>query len=414
MVRCATTMTAPAESPRPRAPNALLLAVITGSGTLGMHIFVPALPSVAADLAASPAAAQLTITLYLVGVALAQLVYGPISDRLGRRPTLVGGLVIYAAGSVLGAAAGSLETLIAARVLQAVGACGGLVLGRAMVRDVSGDDRVAARMALLNMAMMLAPASAPILGGAAVALAGWRSILLLLAVLSTGLLAAVLLALPETLPRRARPSGLGSIAVGYGRLLRNPMFLVFAFGGACSTTSVYAFLSASPFLFLTVLGRGPDELAICYIVLLIGYSGGNFVANRIAGTTGPQRALRLGCTLATVAAVLMLLADRSGALSVWTLMAPMLLFAFGTGIASPNAAAGAVSVDLRHIGAASGLYGFSQMAYGALCTFVVGAWRDGTALPVATVLLVSAVLGQLTLAAGTRAAPGQPRRPPGP
>jgi DHA1 family bicyclomycin/chloramphenicol resistance-like MFS transporter len=258
------------------------------------------------------------------------------------------------------------------------------------------------------MAMMLAPASAPIIGGAVVAFAGWRSIMLVLALLSAGILVAVALFLPETLARTSRPSGLGAMAAGYARLLRHRMFLVFAFGGACSTTSVYAFLSASPFLFLTVLHRRAEELALYYVLLLVGYSAGNFVANRISGVTGPRRALRIGCTLATVAAALLLLFDRTGHLSVATLMLPMMLYAFGTGIASPNAAAGAVSVDLRYIGAASGLYGFAQMSYGALCTFLVGIWRDESALPVATVLLASAILGQLALAAGTRAPPAQP------
>jgi DHA1 family bicyclomycin/chloramphenicol resistance-like MFS transporter len=392
-------------SARRDAPNALLLAVVTGSGTLGMHIFVPALPAVAIEFAASPAETQLTITVYLVGVALAQLVYGPISDRFGRRPTLLGGLVVYAIGSLVGAAAISLGSLVAARVLQAVGACGGLVLGRAMVRDVSADDRVASQLALLNMAMMLAPASAPIIGGAVVAFAGWRSIMLVLALLSLGILVAVALFLPETL-REKSATGRGVMA-GYVRLLRHRMFLVYAFGGACSTTSIYAFLSASPFLFLTVLHRRPEELALYYVLLLVGYSAGNFVANRISGATGPRRALRIGCTAATAGAALLLLFDRTGHLSVASVVLPMMLFAFGTGIASPNAAAGAVSVDLRYIGAASGLYGFAQMSYGALCTFLVGVWRDESALPVATVLLVSAVLGQLALAAGTRAPPVQ-------
>ncbi|HUD60936.1 MAG TPA: MFS transporter, partial [Acetobacteraceae bacterium] len=166
---------------RDRAPFALIVA-ITACGTLGMHLIIPALPATAHALHVSPGAIQLTITLYLIGLAIGQLVYGPISDRLGRRPVLIGGLALFTFAGILTTAAPGAFTLVVARVLQSIGACAGLVLGRAIVRDSAAPDRAAAQLAMLTMVMSMAPAIAPVLGGYATAWFGWRAAFALLAI----------------------------------------------------------------------------------------------------------------------------------------------------------------------------------------------------------------------------------------
>ena len=376
----------------PPRPNAAVLAAITAAGSLAMHIFVPALPSVAADLRASPGAIQLTLTLYLVGVAVGQLVYGPLSDRFGRRPVLIGAMSLFFASSVLAIFAASVEFLLVARVLQALGGCGGLVLGRAMVRDGATPERAAGQMALLTMAMSVAPAAAPALGALVNDWFGWRAIFALMAACGAALLAIAAFVLPETNRERiALPNPRALLAVYWG-LLRSPVFRSYAVGGSCVTTSFYAFLAASPFLFIDVLHRPPGEIGFYYMALISGVTLGSFAANRLAARLGMRRAVRAGACLSAAAAAALLTQDLAGLLSVPTILAPMFFFMIAAGFTGPVSVAGAISADPRLIGSASGLYGFIQMGVGALCTLLASLWHAPSATPVALILLGSAAL----------------------
>lgn len=386
-----------------RAPF-LLLAMVTASGTLGMHMIIPALPAAAVGLHVSAAKIQLTITLYLIGLAIGQLLYGPLSDRLGRRPVLLGGLALFTLAGIVAAIAPNAFVLIAARIVQSIGGCGGLVLGRAIVRDQATADRAAAQLALLTLVMSMAPAVAPVIGGYATAYLGWRAAFGLLAALGAAAFVLVLVRLPETLDQRGETRGFHTVLHGSVRLLRSRAFLGYAIGGSCTTTSFYAFMSASPFIFANLLHRPTQEIGLYYLLLMAGVALGGFSANRMAGRVRPRTALRIANGLAIAAAAAFMLADLTGRLSVATVIAPVALFMVGAGMASPFAIAGAVSVNPLAIGAASGMYGFMQMGYGVLCTLVVETWRPGTVLPVATVLLVSALLGQVALSAAVRRA----------
>ncbi|HEX3403396.1 MAG TPA: multidrug effflux MFS transporter [Acetobacteraceae bacterium] len=379
---------------RDRAPFALIVA-ITACGTLGMHLIIPALPDTARDLHVSPGAIQLTITLYLIGLAIGQLIYGPISDRFGRRPVLLGGLALFTFAGIATAAAPGALTLVVARVLQSIGACAGLVLGRAIVRDSAAADRAAAQLAMLTMVMSMAPAIAPVLGGYATAWIGWRAAFALLAIVGSVTLLLAVLLLPET--NRAQTGTRASMLVGSLRLFRSRAFCGYILGGACTTTSFYAFMAASPFILVDLLHQPTERVGLYYLLLMAGVAVGSFTANRIAGRVRVQVALRLANSLAIAGAALFLAADLTGMLSVTTVIAPVVLFMVGAGMASPFALSGAVSVNPHAIGAASGLYGFTQMAYGALCTVIVEVWHPGSVLTVAVVLLGSALLGQAAL-----------------
>ncbi len=384
-----------------RAPFPLL-AMVTASGTLGMHMVIPALPAAASGLHVAPATIQLTITLYLIGLAIGQLLYGPLSDRFGRRPVLLGGLALFTLAGTLTALAPNAGMLIAARVLQSVGGCGGLVLGRAIVRDQATADRAAAQLALLTLVMSMAPAIAPVIGGYATAYLGWRAAFALLAALGALAFALILLWLPETLEQHGEGRGLRTMLHGSARLLRSRAFLGYAIGGSCTTTSFYAFMAASPFIFANLLHRPTQEIGLYYLLLMGGVALGGFSANRMAGRVRTRTALRIANGLAIAAAAAFMLADLMGRLSVATVIAPVALFMVGAGMASPFAVAGAVGVNPLAIGAASGMYGSMQMAYGVLCTVVVETWRPGTVFPVAAVLLGSALLGQVALAVAVR------------
>jgi MFS transporter, DHA1 family, multidrug resistance protein len=384
----------PSYGRRERAPFSLIVA-ITACGTLGMHLIIPALPETARALNVSPGAIQLTITLYLIGLAIGQLIYGPISDRFGRRPVLIAGLGLFTLAGIATAAAPGVLTLVVARVLQSIGACSGLVLGRAIVRDLAPPDRAAAQLAMLTLVMSAAPAIAPVLGGYATAWIGWRAAFALLAIVGAATLVLAVLLLPET--NRLQSGTRASLLVGSLRLFRSRAFCGYVLGGACTTTSFYAFMAASPFILVDLLHQPTERVGLYYLLLMAGVAAGSLLANRIAGRIRVRVALRLANSFAIAGAALFMLADLTGMLNVVTVIAPVVLFMVGAGMASPFALSGAVSVNPHAIGAASGLYGFTQMAYGALCTVIVEVWRPGSVLTVAAVLLGSALLGQAAL-----------------
>lgn len=376
---------------------------MTACGTLGMHVIIPALPATARALGMSIGTAQLTITLYLVGLAVGQLFYGPVSDRFGRRPVLLVGLSLFTAASLVTALASSATILITARILQSVGGCAGLVLGRAAVRDGATADKAAGQLAMLTLVMAMVPAVAPAIGGYLTAFFGWRASYVLLVLFGGATLTACALLMPETLSQFGAPRR--SMVTAYMRLLRSSRFLGYAVGGACSTTAFYGFMSASPFIFETRLHQPTQLVGLYYLFLMLGVAAGSLCANRLAGRLPVQTALRVANGLGILGAALFALADLGNVLSVATVVGTVSLFMVGAGMASPFALAGSVSVNPQAIGAASGMYGFIQMGYGMLCTVVVETWRPGAVYPVATVLLGSALLGQAAMSMAARVEP---------
>ncbi len=393
-------LTIPTPRHRTRAPFLLLVAV-TACGTLGMHIIIPALPATARALGMSIGTSQLTITLYLIGLAIGQLLYGPVSDRFGRRPVLLAGLSLFTVASIATALAPNPAILIGARILQSLGGCAGLVLGRAAVRDGATADKAAGQLALLTLVMVLVPSIAPAVGGYLTAYIHWRASYVLLALFGGVTLTACFLLMPETLTEPLAPRR--SMVTAYARLLRSSRFMGYAVGGACSTTAFYGFMSASPFIFEAQLHQPPQRVGLYYLLLMLGVAAGSLGANRIAGRLPIRTALRIANGLCILGAALFALADVSDALSVATVVAPVSLFMVGAGMASPFALAGSVSVNPQAIGAASGMYGFVQMGYGMLCTVVVETWHPGAVYPVACVLLGSALLGQMAMSMAVRA-----------
>ncbi len=384
---------APLDSAPSRAHAPLwLLALVTFAGTLGMHIFVPALPAAALRLGASVGAMQLTVSLYIAGLALGQLVYGPLADRFGRRAVLMAGLVLYTLAGLAAALSSGVHELIAARLLQAIGGCAGLVLGRTIVRDTAAPGEAARRLALMNLMVTVGPSVAPIVGGLLASTLGWRSILFVLFGLGlTGLLATWRL-LPET----GTPGANASAAVllrHYRQLLRSPAFLGFAVGGGCATTAMYAFIASAPFILVDQLHRPAHEIGVYLAIVITGVWFGSFLTSRLIARVSLERLLVRANFVSVLAAFVMLAAAVSQHLSVALLIGTMFLFTLGAGMASPAALTKAISVNPNVIGSASGLYGFTQMAVGALCTALAGLGHN-PALAAAMVLAAAGVIAQ--------------------
>jgi DHA1 family bicyclomycin/chloramphenicol resistance-like MFS transporter len=385
---------------RPRAPL-WLLVLITLSGTLAMHLFVPALPAAALALGVDSAAMQRTISIYILGLAFGQLAYGPLSDGLGRRPLLLVGLSLYTVAGFCAAFAGDLHTLVLARLIQALGGCAGLALGRAIVRDGAKLEDAVRDLAMLNLMMMVGPGFAPLIGSFISEHLGWRAIFLVLASLG----AVTLLCTAWLLPETSTPSGQVSaraLCRDYAQLLRSPMFLGFAVGGACMTTAIYAFIAAAPFIIGTELHRPLSEVGIYLGLVIVGMSLGNALTRRLIRTVSVERLLLTGAWLSICSALCLLVVVLAGEASVAWIVGPVSLFAVGAGLASPAALSRTLSVDAHLMGSAAGLYGFLQMAVGALCTFAVGFGRD-PALAAAAVLSTSALVGLIGVSLGISA-----------
>lgn len=394
--------------PKPDQPPATvrpaplwLLALITFSGTLAMHVFVPALPRAAQDLGASAGSLQLTISCYILGLAFGQLFYGPISDRYGRRPVLMVGLALYTLASIAAALTPGVGALIATRLLQALGGCAGLVLGRAIVRDGSGMTDATRRLATMNLVVILGPGIAPLIGTAVSETLGWRAIFVGLAAMGLANMLLTWRVLPET----ARPGAgadFGSVMRGYRRLLRSPAFLGYAVGGSLATTPMYAFISAAPFIFTRELGRPAHEVGTYLALVVVGIWLGNFCSSRLVGRVRVGRLMSGGSTISLLGAALLFGSALSGHLTLPLVLGGAMVFTFGAGVASAPALAEAMSVDPHLAGSASGFYGFIQMTIGALATSLAGLGGD-PALAAGAVLTVAALGALLCFALALRA-----------
>lgn len=377
--------------PRRKAPL-WVLAFLAFSPTFAMHIFVPALPSATTDLGAGISMMQMTVSLYIVGLAFGQLIYGPISDRFGRRPALVGGLLVYTVAGLVSAVAPDAPTLIVARLFQALGGCAGLVLGRAIVRDTSPLTETARRLALMNLMVTVGPALAPLAGSLLAFSLGWRSIFVLLALLGVANLVFIAMLLPETGRARLNPD-FSALSRHYRQLVGSPAFLGYSIGGGCATTSMYAFIAVAPFIFVNQLHRSEHEVGIYLALLVSGVWLGSVLTSRLI-TRMPIGRLLVGANLiSVVGAFTLLAATLTGYLSVPLIIGCMFVYTVGVGTASPAALAEAVSINPFVIGSASGLYGFAQMAVGAICTILAGLGSD-PALAVAIVLAGAGIVAQ--------------------
>lgn len=383
---------------RRAGPPVWLLVAVTGIGPFSMQVLIPSLPTLAVAFAASAAAVQLTLTLYLVGVAAGQLLYGPLSDRYGRRPVLMVALSVYILATLASVLAPSLELLIAARIFQAIGACSGLVLGRAIIRDTHGREQAASVMGYVTMGMTVAPMVAPMIGALLDDYFGWRAAAASCLALGLPLLFAAWRVLPETLAQPQPLPGFGGALRLYRALLVIPAFRAYTALTALSTGVFFAFMSGAPYVVVNGLGLSSTAYAIAFVSISVTYAFGNLLAGRMSVRVGLMPMLRAGILITSVFAIVMLGTILWLPAHIALFFAPMAVIAVGNGIAQPNAIAGAVSVRPQLAGTASGLIGSVQMALGAVLTLVVGLTETGTGVATAVVMCLCGILSQIAFA----------------
>jgi DHA1 family bicyclomycin/chloramphenicol resistance-like MFS transporter len=361
-------------------PPLLLLVGVTGLGPFAMQVLIPALPVIGPDLGVSSAAAQLVLTLYVLGVAAGQLLYGPLADRFGRRPLMLGGLVLFLVGSLAAAAAPGLGLLLLARIAQALGGCAGMVLSRAIIRDCWAREEAASRIGYLVMGMSVMPMLAPLAGALIEEAFGWRAAMLAVALLILPLLLLVWQRLPETLPAAQPLPGLRGMAGAWMALLRLPAFRALAAISAASSGVFFAFMAGAPFAVVQGMGHSPRVYALWFVAVSFAFLAGSFAAGRFTPRVGMRRMLRFGLWATAAGAVLQALLVLLFPPSLWLFFLPMALTALGNGVAQPSAVAAAVSVRPQLAGTASGLVGAGQMAFGALMTVLVGVTEGGAGI----------------------------------
>lgn len=362
--------------PAQRLPSIVILVAMSALGPMALNIFMPSMPGLAKYFLVDYGLVQMTLTLYLIGLGAAQLVYGPLSDRYGRRPVLLWGMAIYCIGSLACVFAPSITLLMLGRALQAIGGCAGLVLGRAIIRDLYDRDRSAAMIGYVTMAMSLAPMLAPALGGYLDTLAGWRASFAFCSLAGVAVFIWVIFTLPETLAQRGEGEGAGALIRGYGVLLRSPLFCSYALQTAFTSGVFFAFIAGAPFVVVTVMGLPASEYGLWFIIVSIGYLIGNFFTGRYAVRVGINRMLAVGAATGMVGIIALALTSWLMDLSVAGIFLPMMVVALSNGLILPNGTAGAISVNPRAAGSAAGLSGALQMLIGAAAALLVGYGQD--------------------------------------
>ena len=353
-----------------RKPPLALIAAATALGFCALHMVVPALPVLAHVFDRGPAEVQLVLTLYFLGIAAGQLIYGPVSDRFGRRPVLIAGVLLFIAGTALCGFAPTLPLLIAGRVAQAIGACAGLVLGRAIIRDVYDRDASARGIALVMMAMSLAPAVSPAIGAYLTEWSGWRAMFAFHAVFGLVVLAWTVARLAET-HTDSIPLNLPEIGRSYRLLAGSPAVMSFALCTAFTSASWFTFIASAPYLLSETMHEPPSTYAVMILLPMFAYVFGNAAAARFAPRLGASVMILSGVALSLGSGTLMAAWCVYPGLSPWTLFVPMALSSIGNGLSQPSAMASGLSVYPRVAGTASGFIGFLQMAISALGTLIV-------------------------------------------
>jgi len=381
---------------RPRPDSvavAALLTMLVAFGPISTDMYLPSLPALVADFDSDVPTVQLTLSAFLVAFAVSMLVYGPLSDRFGRRPVLIGAIALYLVASIACALAQSIEALIVARVFQAIGCCAGPVLGRAVVRDVYGRERSATVLSYMGTAMALAPAIGPILGGWLQVTYGWQATFWVLTGFSGLALVGVLLMLDETNAHRnpgaTSPRGL---LRNYAALLAHRGYIGYVATIAAAYSVIFCFISGSAFVLIEVVGLTADLYGYCFAAIVLGYMTGTFLSGRIGRQVGLDRMILAGAALSTLAGLAMAAFAWGGTATVATVVLPQVVAMIGVGMVFPNCQAGAIGPFPTMAGAASALLGFCQMGVAAGVGLAIGHAFDGTARPMATGVAVASLL----------------------
>ena len=379
-----------------------LLGALCMLGPLSIDMYLPAFPQIAGELGASAPQVQLSLTTFIVGLALGQLFVGPLSDSYGRRKPLLIGLTVYIAFSLLCALSPSAYALAGLRLIQAFGVAAGFVVATAVARDMFSGLAMARFMSLLMLVNGLAPVIAPVIGGQVLRLTSWRGTFIVLALIGAVLLVVLLIGLPETHPadRRVQANLLGTLRT-FGGLLADRYFLGYALAASFALGALFAYVSGASFVLQNVFGLSPQEFSLVFGVNSLGILLAGLLNTSLTGKIMPRDLLKIGLGMAALGGVGLLTAGLLGA-GLPLFLPPLFLITTSVGLLLPNAATLAMSRHPEAAGSASALLGVMQFLVGGLVAPLVGAAGTSSVVPMATVMACMTMSGVLAFALLTR------------
>ncbi len=369
------------------------LAALVALGPMSTDMYLPAFPRIVNELGTDPASVQLTLSVFLVGFAVAQLFYGPLSDRYGRKPVMLGGLVLFLVASIGCALAKDIEALILFRLLQALGGSAGPVLGRAIVRDVYGAKDAGRVLSHIASLMALAPAMAPILGGFLTVSLGWQAVFWFL--VAYGIIGTLVFVfkVEESAPAEHRhPKSFSLIRRHYAQLMSDRNYLGYMLTCSFSYAGLFAFLSGSSFVLIQQFGVSEQHFGLYFMAVVIGYIIGTQLSAHVGKHKSYNTMILAGSVLLIVASAAMVVSVLAYPTHISSVIVPMIVFMVGVGIVMPQSMAGALKYYPNIAGTASGLLGFTQMSIAGLAGMIVGQSYNATATPMAIVIFLMAAL----------------------
>jgi DHA1 family bicyclomycin/chloramphenicol resistance-like MFS transporter len=379
-----------------------LLAVITAAGPVTMNIYLPALPRVQAHFGIPVSEANATVSLALIAFAIGVFVFGPLSDRFGRRPIVLVGQAIFAAGNLLCLLSPSFEGLLAGRIVQALGPSAGLVVARAVLGDLYGREKMARMLAYLTMIIVIGPTVAPLVGGLITESLGWQSIFAFLLAANMLIFFLAWRHLPETRSIADRGGGAAELARAALAMVRQRAFLGFTIQSGVIYAVFLTFISIAPYVMVS-LGHSSTEYGLWYLAVAIGYFLGNWVVTRYATRVGLQRLISAGITVQLASAIGGAALVLTGFWQPAAIFIPMGVLGFGQGLALPNITASAVALAPRTAGAASSMLSFAQQLIGAIAVQGMAMFATDTPVPIYLFTVVVSLAAWLSLFALPRA-----------
>ena len=368
-----------------------------------MQILLPAIPVIRQELQVSAEVAQLTLSLSMFAIAIGTLVYGPLSDKFGRKPVMLLGLSITLFGSVCCLFAHSIGWLIVSRFIQAFGGAVGLVLARAIVRDVYGGQEAARVIATLVMVMVVIPMLSPALGGELMILFGWESVFVVIAVLTSLMALFLYKSLPETLVEPVPFAGVGAMLMNFVRLFQSRVFCGYAFCVTFVSVVFFSFISAAPEIMVSVLKRPATEYGYYFVMVPAGFMAGNYTTRYFGRSYSMNTMIGVGASIAVGGIGLTIALQLLGLHHPLALFAPVALAIFGNGITLPKAQAAAINEFPRFAGSASGLTGFLQMAFSGIAAQLVAIVFNGTVYPLLVIMLGASLISLISFRFGVMA-----------
>ncbi|HWB22231.1 MAG TPA: multidrug effflux MFS transporter [Gaiellaceae bacterium] len=376
----------------------VILAALNGVGPFSNDAYLPGLPQLSDDLSTSASLAGATLTAVMIGLALGQLVMGPVSDSLGRLRPLLAGVATFAVASLLCAVAPNIWVLLVFRLVQGFAGGTGIVICRAIVRDLHEGVAAVRYFGMLMLVQSVAPIIAPVIGAQILYVTSWRGIFVAMSVIGAVLLTAIVVRLPETLPAADRHGdGLGSTLVTFRRLLSQRSFDGYLLAMAFPFASMFAYIAGSSFVLQNIYGLSPQEFALVFAANAVGIGALGHLSARLVARIGPNRLLAAGLVMSAVGGLLMLFCALASSGLVPVLVA-FFIAVSAIGLVMPNATAQALAGDPRTAGSASGLLGLSQFVLGAAVAPLVGLAGSSSAVPLGIAMATLGVLACISFA----------------